>query len=87
MFVSYSVIANLLPFDVKDSSDGAMVEGFKLFFVLTGKVPYFTPLVNGIDGKQCEDVELHSDVYILVVEEVLGDTHYGFGFFDLGFDF
>jgi hypothetical protein len=30
------VITNLLPFDVKDSSDGAMVEGFNLFFVLTG---------------------------------------------------
>jgi len=31
--------------------------------------------------------ELCSDVYILVVEEVLGEAHDGFGFFDLGFDF
>ena len=33
LFVSDSFILHLLPFDVENSSDGIVVEAFKLFFI------------------------------------------------------
>jgi hypothetical protein len=36
LVMPYLVATYLLSLDVKDLSDGAMVEGLKLFFVLTG---------------------------------------------------
>jgi hypothetical protein len=41
LFVSDSVVSYLLPLDVEDFSNGAVVEALKLFFISGREVPRF----------------------------------------------
>jgi hypothetical protein len=61
LFVSDSIISYLLPFDVENTSNSAVMEAFELFFISSREVPRFT---SPQGSKGCIDIVFCSDVYV-----------------------
>jgi len=62
---------DLVPLDVEDSPDCAMVEGFQLFFIPWREAPCFATPEGGAQYEGGVNVMLCSDVNIFVTKKCL----------------